>query len=114
MQEKRAYHRFTINVPMSYRVPPQQKEVSVTTLDVSGTGLLFETPNELKVRQELLMYLSLDGQNLVEMHGKVVRVEWDPAQAQSYRVGVRIADKMKFDERQYVKFYADQLNAVGK
>jgi hypothetical protein len=55
------------------------------------------------------MYLSLNDQKPVEMHVKVVRVKMEPGQAGNYRVGVRIADKMKFDERKYVKFYAGLL-----
>lgn len=109
MQEKREYHRIKVNVPLTYLVPPQRERGAAETVDVSGTGLLFKTPQELKVRQELLMYLSLNGQTPVEMHAKVVRVEKDPGQPQDYYVGVRIADRLKFDERKYVKFYAGQL-----
>ena len=115
MQEKRGYHRLNINVPMRYVVPPQFKEISTVTADVSGTGLSFNTQQELKIRQELLMYLSLDDQKPVEMHAKVVRIEMgsDPKMP-GFHVGVRIADTMKFDERKYVKFYAGQLNGLGK
>ena len=111
MQEKRAYHRLKINVPLSYVVPPQPKAISTVTADVSGTGLSFDTPEALKVRQGLLMYLSLGNRNAVEVHAQVVRVEADPHQPRSFRVGVRIADRLKFDERDYVKFYARQLNS---
>ena len=114
MPEKQAYHRLKIKVPLRYVVPPQFKEISTVTADVSGTGLSFDTQQELKIRQELLMYLSLDDQKPVEMHAKVVRIEMNPSQTPGFRVGVRIADKIKFDEREYVKFYAGQLNGVEK
>ena len=110
MEEKRNYHRIKLNVPMRYFVPPTAKEFVATTWDVSGTGLSFDTPEELKVRQELLIYLSLNNeQEPIEMHAKVVRVEKGLEQTQNFRVGVRIADDIKFDEREYVKFYADHL-----
>ena len=97
---------------MKYLVPPQSRKVTATLVDISGTGLLFQTAEELKARQELLLYLSLGDRNTIEIHAKVVRVQKDSSQASSFYLGVRIADKMKFDERRFVKFYAQQLNAV--
>ena len=114
MSEKRDYLRFKFNVPMKYLVPPQQRKVAAILVDISGTGLLFKTPEEVKTRQELLLYLSLGDRNIIEIHAKAVRVEREPGQARSFYVGVRIADKMKFDERKFVKFYAELLIAAGK
>ena len=58
MQEKRAYHRFKVDLSMTYLVPPRRDRVPAAILDVGGTGISFETKDELKTRQELLMYFS--------------------------------------------------------
>ena len=113
MQDKRRYHRMKLEVPMSFRVPPKRKLIDTSTLDISGTGVAFITTEELKVRQELLMYLLLPIDTKIEVHAKVVRVAREEGQPSDYpmlyRVGVKIVDPIKFDEREFVKFYAEKL-----
>lgn len=113
MQDKRRYHRMKLEVPMSFRVPPKRKFIDTATLDISGTGVAFITTEELKVRQELLMYLLLPINTKIEIHAKVVRVAREEGQPSVYptlyRVGVNIVDPIKFDEREFVKFYAEKL-----
>lgn len=107
MNDKRRYHRMRIAVPMSFVTPPDQARPLATTLDISGLGLSFETDRELKVRQELLMYLLLPGEDRVEAHGRVARVE--RISPSRFKIGVEIVDPIKFDEKKLVKFYAAQL-----
>ncbi|MDP2653327.1 MAG: PilZ domain-containing protein [Candidatus Omnitrophota bacterium] len=109
MQEKRAYHRLKVGIPMKFRVPPQEREIETSTLDISGTGVSFSAKEELKPRQELLMYLLLPEKDRIEIHAKVVRVERNPQDQSHYNVGVRIIDPIKFDEREFVRFYAAKL-----
>ena len=113
MQDKRRYHRMKLEVPVSFRVPPKRKVVDTSTLDISGTGVAFVTTEALKVRQELLMYLLLPIDKKIEIHAKVVRVAREEGQPTDYpalyRVGVKIVDPIKFDERQFVRFYAEKL-----
>ena len=112
MSEKRRYHRLKISLPFSYSIPPSKKAVETATLDICGTGLAFVTHENLKTRQEILMYLLIPGHKKVEVHARVARVEQqDGADASNpqYKVGVRIMDPIKFDESQFIKFYADKL-----
>lgn len=113
MQDKRCYHRMKLEVPMNFRVPPKRKFIDTSTLDISGTGVAFITTEELKVRQELLIYLLLPGHTKIEIHAKVVRVAREEGQPSDYpvlyRIGVKIVDPIKFDERAFVKFYAEKL-----
>ena len=107
MQEKRTYHRMQASVPMSFRVPPDESRSLTTTLDIGGLGISFATAKELKVRQELLMYLLLPGEERVEVHAKVVRIE--RVSPSRFKVGVRILDPIKFDEKKFIRFYAAKL-----
>lgn len=112
MQEKRRYHRLRVEIPITYTVPPRGLTPRETaTLDISGTGVAFVTGEELKERQELLMYLLLPEQDKIEVHAKVVRSEVvkDAGRSQ-YRIGVRIVDPIKFDEKKFIKFYAQKLH----
>jgi hypothetical protein len=103
MDEKRRYHRLALQVPLQFRVPPSKNRIMASTRNISGTGILFRTDENVKVRQELLMYFQLPGYaGESEIHGKVVRVE-------SGQVAVRVMDPIKFDERRYAKFYASNL-----
>ena len=112
MVEKRRYHRMKIVVPMSFRLPPENKTLVTSTLDISGLGVSFVTDKALKVRQELLMYLSLPGEEKVETHARIVRVEdLDPG---FYKVSVELVDPIKFDEKKFVKFYATKLKEFFK
>jgi len=107
MQEKRRYHRLSIAVPMSFCVPPDTSRLLTSTLDVSVLGVSFTTDKELQTRQELLMYLSFPGEKKVEVHGKVLRVE--RISPNRFKIGVRILDPIKFDEKKFVRFYAERL-----
>lgn len=109
MNEKRRYHRMKIEIPMSFWVPPDEKNVSTSTLDIGGTGVSFVTPEEVKARQELLMYLFLPEEGKTEIHAKVVRVEKAGTQN---KVAVRIIDPIKFDEKKFISFYAARLKEV--
>ena len=107
MDEKRRYHRLALQVPLQFRIPPRKDRINALARNISGTGILFQTMEHVKVRQELLMYLQLPGGvGESEIHGKVVRVE--PGQ-----VAVKVMDPIKFDERHYVKFYASRLLAAS-
>jgi hypothetical protein len=110
MTEKRRYHRMQVEIPMSFCVPPRKKKLATTTLDISGTGVAFLTTTALQVRQELLMYLLLPVKQQIEIHGKVVRLELvENSSGPFYRAGVKIMDPIKFDEKKFLKFYAQKL-----
>ncbi len=113
MSDKRRYHRMKLEIPMSFRVPPRKKLIDTATLDISGTGVAFITTEELQIRQELLMFLLLPINMKIELHAKIVRVEQEKGRPTDYpllyRVGVKIVDPIKFDERKFVKFYAEKL-----
>jgi len=111
MTEQRRYHRMKIEIPMTFRIPPSEKMITTATLDISGTGVAFWTDEPLKLRQELLIYLLLSGQESVELHAKVVAVKAEPSSVghPGSRVSVRIVDPIKFDEKKFVKFYSDKL-----
>jgi len=106
MQDKRRYHRMKMQIPMSFRVPPRKDSIATSTLDISGTGISFITAEDIKVRQELLMYLLLPNNEAIEMHAKVVRVQKTDG---GHRVAVRIVDPIKFDEKKFASFYAKLL-----
>lgn len=114
MNEHRNYHRLNVEIPMTFRVPPDQNEFTTTTINIGGMGIYFTTTRPLQERQELLLYLHLPGQDdKVELHAQVVRVdpqEGDP----EHRVAVKLTDNIKFDEKEFVKFYAQQLNRFFK
>ena len=107
MKERRNYHRMKISVPMSFCVPPDTAHIFTTTLDISGIGVSFATDKEVKVRQELLMYILIPEGERAEVHAKVVRVA--RVSPSRFQVGVRILDPIKFDEKKFVKFYAGKL-----
>lgn len=98
---------------MNFRVPPHKKLISSSTLDISGTGVAFSTQEEVKPRQELLMYLLLPVKETIEIHSKVIWVKKVKGgllrSSGGYRVGVRIVDPIKFDEREFIRFYAEKL-----
>jgi len=102
----------SIEVPMSFRVPPRENEIATATLDISGTGVSFLTDETLKLRQELLVYLQLPGSEKIEIHAKIVRLDSVPDAQGWTRVGVKIVDPIKFDERKLVKFYSQKLVEV--
>jgi hypothetical protein len=110
MVEQRRYHRMKVEIPMTFRVPPRDKMVATATLDISGTGIAFWTVDPLKVRQELLIYLLL-GRERVELHARVVGVkgEQSPGGEAGFRVGVKIVEPIKFDEKKFIKFYCEKL-----
>jgi len=110
MVEKRRYHRMKIVVPMTFRLPPENKIAVTSTLDISGLGISFVTDKVLKVRQELLMYLNLPNAKDVEVHAKIVRIE--DLGSGSCKVSVEIVGPIKFDEKKFVKFYATKLNEI--
>jgi len=110
MQERREYHRMKVSVPMSFCIPPDFSRCLSTTLDIGGTGLSFTTAVAPQPRQELLLYLMLPGEEKVEVHARVIRTE--RISPQRFKVGVRIVDPIKFDEKKFVKFYAGQLKEL--
>lgn len=114
MAEKRRYHRMKIEIPMSFRVPPREKNIVTSTLDISGTGIAFSTSEPIKERQELLLYLLLPSNEKIELHAKVVRVQAEASVSGSsrWRVSVKIVEPIKFDEKRFVKFYSEQLIAL--
>jgi len=105
MDEKRRYHRLSVEIPLQFRIPPRKDRIAASTADIGGTGILFKTGADVKIRQELLMYLDLPGSGPSEIHGKVVR-------SGAGQVAVKVMDPIKFDERNYVKFYASRLAAA--
>ena len=107
--EKRRYHRMKMEIPMSFRIPPDEKIHSTTTLDISGTGVSFVTDDQLQEKQELLIYLLLPEEGKTEIHAKVIRSE---KEGERNRVAVRLTDTIKFDEKKFVDFYAARLKEV--
>ena len=110
MQDKRRYYRMNAEIPMSFRIPPSKESEGSATSDIAGMGIAFTTKQQPKIRQELLMYLHLPENKKTEVHGQVVRVEQPKGPGDlTCKVAVKLMDPIKFDERDYVKFYASKL-----
>ena len=119
MEEKRRYHRMKIEIPMNYRIPPEDKFNITTTLDISGTGVSFTADTKLKIGWEVFMHLLLSDDQEIELRAEVVSVneilpEYDEERPCLYRTGVRILEPVQFDEKQFIKFYTQHLSAMLK
>ncbi len=113
MEEKRRYHRLAVAVPMRFRVPPDEAWVEAAVLNISGTGVSLTAPRILRERQEVLMEIFPE-EDPVEMHGRVVWVAEEPSlvggqEGPAWRAGVRIVEPIRFDERDFLAFYARKL-----
>ena len=75
MDEKRRYHRMKIEIPMNYRIPPEDNFNITTTLDISGTGIAFTSNTELKIGWEVFMHLLLSEEQEIELRAEVVWVK---------------------------------------
>ena len=113
MPERRRYNRIKAWLPLTYCVPPSQEKKASITVDIAGLGLLFPVSQPLENRQELLVNLNLPNNPNAEVHVKVTRVTKEIHQKDPehpiYWVGVKLQDPIKFDEREYIKYYASQL-----
>ena len=110
MQDKRRYHRINEEVPLNFVALPDKRFIPGTTINIGGMGIAFSTQEQLTARQELLLYLNLPKKKKAEVHVKIVRVEKKEGQEQ--RVAVHLMDPVKFDENDFVKFYAEKLNTT--
>ncbi len=109
MSERRRYHRLDMSIPMRFCIPPRMVKRQAVTVDIGGQGIGFLTSAEVEVRQELLVYIELPDRQHAELHAQVVRVTPQGKGAEKLVV-VKLLDPIKFDERQFVKFYAAKLN----
>jgi len=92
--ERRTNERFALRLPVTFRnsTDPQNAEVSSgTTLNISSNGLLFQTTDELKAGQRILVSIEwpvrLENRiplNLV-LHGRILRCEGGMAAMQTQR-----------------------------
>lgn len=119
MDEKRRYHRMKIEIPMNYRIPPEDNFNITTTLDISGTGIAFTSNTELKIGWEVFMHLLLSEEQEIELRAEVVWVketlpEYDEEKPAIFRIGVRILEPIQFDEKQFIKFYTQHLGDMFK
>ncbi len=78
-------------------------------MDVSATGMSFITKEELELRRHLLVEVQTPDEKLT-LHTQVVWVEGDFSTAvREYRVGLRLVEPLKYDEKKFVRFCAEQM-----
>lgn len=109
--ESRRYHRLTMGMPVEFCIPPSREKIKGRLEDAGGTGLGLKTSAFLNPRQEILIYLSPLGSETFELRAQVmwVRRDWESSAGPGYRAGCRLMDPAVFDEKKYVRFYAQNF-----
>lgn len=107
MIERRRCLRFSIELPAWYRKPKSREFSDSVTLDISATGICCVVKEEIPRGTELTMRIKLPPKEVILINTKVIWVEsLFGAGAQEYRIGVKIMEPIRFDEKKFVKFCA--------
>ena len=116
MIEKRRYHRFSVQLPCSFKSPNSVSSIATaTTLDISALGLCFTSKEELKMGQALPLEITLPDNERIMIYVEVVWVkESDVLTYSEYTTGVKILEPMRGDEPKFIKFYAAKLLTMLK
>jgi len=78
-------------------------------MDVSATGMSFLTKEELELKRHLLVDIQLPDEKLT-LHTQVVWIEGDFQTAvREYKVGLSLVEPLKYDEKKFVKYCAEQM-----
>ncbi len=109
MDERRQYKRFSIILPVEYKLVTFQDQVTkVSSLDVSGNGMRFCVKDRAVMGEEIHLFIELPDVGKVALAAKVVRVKFSP-EDQEYELGVQIADTKSEDGKNFMDFYAQQM-----
>jgi len=92
--EKRAFPRFPISIPLSYRDPNLCSVVNTKTYDISAMGIGLVTDKELSPDTCLQICLHMvDNGEKINIKGKVAWVA--KFASDKYRVGIKLEEKLK-------------------
>ncbi len=109
MDERRAYKRFSIALPIEYKFAAFQNEGTRTSaLDISGSGLRFRAKDRPVVGEEVHLMIDLPSSGTVLLAAKPVWIKFIP-ETQEYEIGVKLAETKSEDKKRFMDFYSQQM-----
>lgn len=108
IEERRAYRRFNIELPVEYKFASFQENTTQTsTLDISANGLKLRVMDRPLMDDEIHLTIDLPETKKVKLAARIV---WSKAiEGSSYDVGVHLADTRSEDGKAFMDFYCQQL-----
>jgi len=112
--DKRRCHRLKVELPASFKASDEHKNLSIaSTIDVSAIGICLISKEKLAVGQELPLHVTLPDDRRLTLNVKVIWVKEEiVSDINEYKMGIKINDGMKADEKKFVKFVAKEM--IGK
>ena len=107
-EERRAYRRFNITIPIEYKFASFQENMTKTsTLDISANGLRFTVKERPLAEDEVHIILDLPQKQRALLAAKVIwSKDLDEGECE---IGVKLADTKSEDGKIFMDFYSEQL-----
>lgn len=107
-EEKRAYRRFNIVLPVQYKFPAYQDvPTQSSTLDISAGGLRLFVRDKPLMEDEVHLSLDLPEKKGVKLAATIV---WSKTLDNGqYEAGVKLANTKSEDGKVFMDFYSQQL-----
>ena len=108
MRDQRRSHRIAIDLPATFQIfNVEMRPAKASIQDISAIGICFSTKSRVDLGQKLLIHVVLPNKETVDLHGTAVWIKQKILyEISEYRLGVKIDDPIKGEERKFVKFYA--------
>ncbi|MDD3375370.1 MAG: PilZ domain-containing protein [Candidatus Omnitrophica bacterium] len=109
MDERRSYQRFSMILPVEYKLAAFQDQPTMTSsLDISGNGMRFCIKDKASIGEEVHLYVQIPDSEKVLLAAKVVWVKF-LEDDQEYEIGVKLADTKSEDGKKFMDFYSQQM-----
>lgn len=107
--EQRAYKRFSLQLPIEYKLAAHQDSLSQgSTLDISAKGLKLRIKDKPSIGEEIHLKLHLPNQGDILLAAKLIWFKFidEPT---GYDSGIKIADTKSEDGKKFFDFYTQEM-----
>ena len=116
MPEQRKSHRLDIVLPAWFHSDDTQNLLSTaTTINISSTGICLSCGEKIDIGKELPVTVTLPTGERAVIGVKVIWIrDVENTSPREYRIGLKIMDADKSDEKKFIKFYSEKKQNISE